>query len=111
MLRRPALPLNGPHPRVVEKKGEHEMNSRGVAIAAVVAGLVAAAAPNVVRAQSGQTDKKVRCSGINTCKGQSACNTAKNSCKGQNACKGQGWLPATEKECKDKGGKVLPDAK
>jgi hypothetical protein len=86
------------------------MKSRGIAIAAVVAGLVAAAAPTVL-AQSGQADKKIRCGGINSCKGQSACNTAKNSCKGQNACKGQGWVPATDKECKDKGGTVLPPAK
>jgi hypothetical protein len=87
------------------------MNSRGIAIAAAVAGLVAAAAPALVHAQSGQTDKKVRCGGINECKGKSACNTAKNGCSGQNACKGQGWVYSTEKECKDKGGKVLPDKK
>ena len=67
------------------------MNSRGIAIAAAVAGLVAAALPGAVHAQSGQTDKKVKCEGINACKGKGACNTAKNACAGQNACKGQGW--------------------
>jgi hypothetical protein len=87
------------------------MNSRGIAIAAAVAGLVAAAAPTLVHAQSGQADKKVRCEGINECKGKGACNTAKNACAGKNACKGQGWVNVTEKECKDKGGKVVADKK
>ena len=83
------------------------MHSRGIAIAAAVAGLVASLAPGAVEAQSGQTEKKVKCEGINECKGKSACNTAKNACAGQNACKGQGWVFSTEKECKDKGGKVI----
>jgi hypothetical protein len=87
------------------------MNTRGIAIAAAVAGLFAAAAPTVVHAQSGQTDKKVRCGGVNDCKGKGSCNSAKNSCAGKNACKGQGWVSTTEKECKDKGGQVVPDKK
>ena len=87
------------------------MNSRSIAIAVAVAGLVAAATPTLAVAQSGQSDKKVRCQGINECKGKGACNTAKNACSGQNSCKGQGWINSTEKECKDKGGKVLPEKK
>jgi hypothetical protein len=87
------------------------MNARGAAIAAAVAGLVAAAAPSLVHAQSGQAGKKVRCEGINACKGKSACSTGKNGCSGQNDCKGKGWIFSTDKECRDKGGKVLPDLK
>jgi hypothetical protein len=85
------------------------MTHRGAAIAVAVAGLVTAMSPSFVQAQSGQTDKKIRCAGINACKGKGACSTAKNSCSGKNACKGQGWASVTEKECKDKGGTVLKD--
>jgi hypothetical protein len=79
------------------------MTSRGIAIAAAVAGMfTAVSAPTIASAD----DKRpVHCQGINACKGQSDCKTAKSSCKGQNSCKGQGYKDvATEKECKDKGG-------
>ncbi len=79
------------------------MTSKGALVAALAAGLLAAATPIAVSA--GET-AKVRCAGINSCKGKSACHGAGNACAGQNSCKGKGWIEVSEKECKDKGGKI-----
>jgi uncharacterized membrane protein len=54
-----------------------------------------------------QTEKTVKCAGINACQGKSACASAKNACAGKNACKGQGLKEVkSEQECKAQGGTV-----
>jgi len=83
------------------------MTTRGMAIAAAVAGLFTAttALPAVASAEE---KGKVACQGINSCKGQSDCKSAKNACAGKNGCKGQGIkYVSSEKECTDKGGTVV----
>ena len=85
----------------------------GKLVVATLAGLFAATAS--VTAFAGDkdakaADKKVHCSGINSCSGKGACKSANNACSGKNGCAGKGWVEASEKECKDKGGKVVAEA-
>ncbi len=82
------------------------MSKNGKLVVAALAGLFAATAPLAAHAGDEKGDKKVHCTGINSCKGTGSCAGAKNGCAGKNGCKGEGWVEVTEKECKDKGGKV-----
>jgi hypothetical protein len=84
------------------------MSTKGTLIAAMAAGLFAAAAPLVASAADGA---KVHCEGVNSCKGKGSCHSASNACAGKNGCKGKGWMEMSEKECKDKGGKVTQAGK
>jgi len=71
----------------------------GLALATAAAGLFATASIAPVMAETGKSEAKVHCDGVNSCKGQSACQTANNACKGQNSCKGKGWLFLSKAEC------------
>ena len=81
------------------------ITTKGTLIAALAAGLFAAALPVAARAAESAGDK-VRCEGVNACKGKGACHSASNACAGKNGCKGKGWVEMSDKECKDKGGKA-----
>ncbi len=81
------------------------MTTKGVLIAAAVAGLFSAATPFAASAKS---DGGVHCQGVNACKGKGGCKSADNACKGQNGCKGKGWTSMSEKACKAKGGTAEP---
>jgi hypothetical protein len=82
------------------------MSTKGILIAATVAGLFAAVTPFTASAKS---EGSVHCMGVNACKGKGGCKSADNSCKGQNGCKGKGWMSMSEKACKTKGGTPAPD--
>ena len=84
--------------------------ARGIALAAVAAGLFAAM-PLTAAAHSDGGDGHAhgggangKCIGGNACKGQSACKTANSQCAGQNDCKGQGFTITTAEDCEAKGG-------
>lgn len=85
--------------------------ARGIALAAVAAGLFAAV-PLTAAAHSddgeghahGGDGPNGKCIGGNACKGQSACKTADSQCAGQNVCKGQGFTITTADDCEAKGG-------
>lgn len=79
------------------------MATQGALVAALAAGLFAAALP--LQAHASDSDK-VHCMGVNACKGKGGCKSVENSCKGKNGCKGKGWMAMTEKECAAKGGHV-----
>jgi hypothetical protein len=79
--------------------------TKGALIAAMAAGLFAAATPALVSAKE---TAKVHCAGVNACKGKGGCKGADNSCKGQNGCKGKGWMDMSEAKCTKKGGTVVP---
>jgi hypothetical protein len=71
----------------------------GLALATAAAGLFATAGIAPIMADTGTTEAKVHCDGVNSCKGQSACQTANSACKGQNSCKGKGWSYMSKAEC------------
>jgi len=71
----------------------------GLALATAAAGLFATAVISPVMADTGKSEAKVHCDGVNSCKGTSACQTASNACKGQNSCKGKGWMYMSKAEC------------
>jgi hypothetical protein len=76
-------------------------NSHGALVAALAAGLFAAALPQ--QAEASDSDK-VHCHGVNACKGKGGCKGVDNACAGKNGCKGKGWVEMSEKECAAKGG-------
>ena len=78
--------------------------TKGMMIAASVAGLFAMGAAGVASAK----DTDVMCHGVNACKGQGGCKGASNACKGQNGCKGQGNMKMSKDQCAKKGGTVAP---
>lgn len=61
----------------------------------------------VFAADTGATEAKIHCGGVNSCKGTSDCKTANNACKGQNGCKGQGFKELSAADCEAKGGKAM----
>ena len=84
----------------------------GMVVATAVVGLLATGYGVGSDAPKGDTEKKVKCSGINACKGQGECAAADGSysCAGKNECKGKGWVKVkTDKECTDQGGTVMKD--
>lgn len=83
------------------------MTTQGALVAAIAAGLFAAAMP--LQAHASDSDK-VHCMGVNSCKGKGGCKSVENACKGKNSCKGKGWMAMTEKECAAKGGQVAAKA-
>jgi hypothetical protein len=83
------------------------MTTKGVLLAAAVAGLFASATPMIGSAKAAG---KIHCQGVNACKGKGGCKSADNACKGQNGCKGKGFVAMSEQDCKAKGGTVAPDA-
>jgi len=80
------------------------MTTKGAIVAAMAAGLFAAAAPALAHAAD---TAKVRCEGVNECKGKGGCHSASNACAGKNGCKGKGVVDMSEKDCKSKGGKIV----
>jgi len=85
----------------------------GLAVATAVVGMLAAGS-NLVRSgeESAETEKTVKCYGINECSGHGECGAPDGShdCAGKNSCKGKGWVKvATEEECTEAGGKVIKD--
>ena len=87
------------------------VTTKGMFIAAAVAGLVGCAskggAGNQPSSSSGMTSQGVHCAGINSCKGQGSCAGNENACKAQNTCKGKGWVDTTASDCQAKGGTVV----
>jgi hypothetical protein len=79
------------------------------ALLATAAAALFASGQVVAAEETGVTEAKVHCGGINACRGTSECKTATNACKGQNACNGQGFVVLTKEECETKGGKILED--
>lgn len=83
-------------------------DSKSFLIATAAAALFASGYA-VAAEETGTTEAKVHCGGVNACKGTSECKTATNACKGQNACAGQGFVVLTKEECEAKGGKALEE--
>ncbi len=86
----------------------------GFVVAAAVVGMFATGHQFASSAGKKDSDKSVKCAGVNACKGQGQCAAADGShaCAGKNECKGKGWTKVkSEKECTEKGGTVMKDAK
>jgi hypothetical protein len=82
------------------------MTIKGAMVAASVAGLFLAAAPQAAQAKDA-AGGDVKCQGVNDCHGKGGCKSATNDCAGKNGCKGKGWIKTSEKDCTTKGGKVV----
>lgn len=86
--------------------------TKGALIALSVAalfGLREARATEAGSADTGKSDAKVRCAGVNECSGKSSCHGNGNSCAGMNSCKGKGVVETSREDCEKKGGKILAD--
>jgi hypothetical protein len=83
-------------------------NTKSVLLATAAAALFASGQVAAAE-ETGVTEAKVHCGGINACKGTSECKTATNACKGQNACAGQGFVILSKEDCETKGGKKLEE--
>jgi len=88
---------------------------KGVVVAAGVLSLLATGygLASGIEGDKGDTDKTVKCYGINSCSGKGECGAPDGShdCAGKNSCKGKGWVKTSAKECKEKGGEILADKK
>ncbi len=88
----------------------------GALIAAAVASLIGAIAPDAWAGKSAKHRENagvvVQCGGINSCKGQGACAGNGNACKAMNECKGKGFVEVdSAKACSIKGGRVMEQKK
>lgn len=91
-----------------------KLNKKGIAMAAVVAGLFVAGqvkADEKAAAPAPAAKKMVKCEGVNSCKGHGACKSAHNECKGKNGCAGKGVVEMSEDECAAKKGHVAEEKK
>ena len=82
----------------------------GVAMAAMVAGLVGCSSTDTTSTTAvtttGGTTDLVHCYDVNVCGGHNDCKTANNACGGKASCKGTGFVAMPAKACGDVGGRV-----